>query len=97
MRPTQKLGDLIAVHMSKSGDLPEQQPETDFILSGIRAAISANLVTRRRILSDVADVLGCKAQDLEFLFVDFGKSAQPNASYEVMVPDFQSELLAAAE
>ena len=97
MRPTEHLGKLIAAHMLAPGDLAEQEPESDFVLSSLRAAIFSNLITRRKILSDVADVLGCQAEDLEFLFVDLNKPIQPIQKQDVMVPDFRAKLMAAAE
>ena len=97
MRLTQKLRELIAAHMSIPGHVPERQPEADFVISGLRAATAANLITRRKILSDVSDVLGCKAEELEFLFTEFAMPINSSANYEVMVPDFQTRLLAIAE
>ena len=92
---TKSLGELIAEHMTVPGDVPEPQAESDFIISGLRAASSANSITRRKILSDIADIMACKSQDLEFLFNENPVSA--TQKYEVMVPDFQTELFAIAE
>ena len=97
MRPAQKLGDLIAVHMSKPGDVAEQKPEADFILSGLRTAIFARSDARVKILTDVADVLGCDAKDLEFLFAGLQDLSSPNTRPDIVVPDFRESLLAAAE
>lgn len=97
-RPSEgRLEDMIARHMAVPGHVPTRQPRADFVMSGIRAAISASPVTRRKILSDLADVIDCDAKDLDFLFAEFEMPVAKAASYEVMVPDFQRELLAVAE
>lgn len=96
MTLTRKLFELIAKHMSRPGDISEVPEEADFVMSALRAANSANMITRRRILSDVSDVLDCKSEDLEFLFTDFSPQVRA-ANYEIMVPDFQTQLLALAE
>ena len=97
MNLSKKLSELISTYMSRPGHISEAKFETDFVMSGLRAANSANLITRRKILSDVSDVLNCEPEDLEFLYTDFATPNSYNANYEVMVPDFQSELLAIAE
>ena len=97
MRPTEHLGKLISAHMAAPGDIAEQKPESDFVLSSLRAAIFSNLITRRKILSDVASVLGCQAKDLEFLFADLSRPTQPTQNHDVIVPDFRAELMAVAE
>ncbi len=97
MRPTQKLGDLIATHMFVPGHVKPARAETNFVMSGLRAATSASLINRRKILSDVSDVLNCRPEELDFMFSDFAMPITSPANYEVMVPDFQSVLLAAAE
>jgi len=96
-RLTQKFGEMIATYMSIPGHVSETEPETDFVISGLRAAISANPVARRKILSDVSEILACECEDLEFLFTKFDVAIPASTSYEVMVPDFQSQLLAIAE
>ena len=97
MRPTEKLGELIAAHMAVPGDVAQQKPEANFVVSSLRAALFSNMVTRRKILSDVSDVLGCQAQDLEFLFADLNKPTQSTQKNDVMVPDFRARLMAVAE
>ena len=97
MRPTQKLNEMIVTHMSKAGHVPEVDPEAEFVISALRAAIAANSIARRKILSEVSDMLACKSEDLDFLFSEFSLPASSSASYEVMVPDFQSKLYAIAE
>jgi len=97
MNLSKKLFELIAKHMSRPGHVSETPAEADFVMSGLRAAGSANMIARRKILSDVSDVLQCKSEDLEFLFTEFAMSSSTVPNYEVMVPDFQSQLLAAAE
>jgi len=95
IQSTESLGDLIAAHMSVPGNVPEPQVESDFIISGLRAAGSANSIAREKILSDIADIMACKPQDLEFLFIE--SPITSTKTCEVMVPDFQTQLLAIAE
>ncbi len=97
MRPTLKLNELISTHMSVPGHVDRAEPESNFVMSGLRAAGSANHINRRKILSDVSDVLNCKVEDLDFLFTEFEMPIGSAANYEVMVPDFQTRLLAVAE
>ncbi len=97
MRPTEHLGKLIAAHMAAPGDVAEQKPDADFVVSSLRAAIFSNQMTRRKILADVADVLECQAEDLEFLFLNIDEPVQAAPTQDVMVPDFRTELLAVAE
>lgn len=103
MRPTAtppkeaRLEDMISKHMSVPGNVPMRQTEADFVMSGIRAAAAASAMTRRKILSDISDVIGCSAEALDFLFTEFEMPIATAANYEVMVPDFQRELLAVAE
>lgn len=97
MNLTQKLAELISTHMSRPGHVAEVPLEADFVMSGLRAAGSANLITRRKILTDISHLLDCNAEELEFLFTEFSKPMTSVPSYEVMVPDFQTQLLAAAE
>lgn len=96
-RLTQKLGEMIATYMSVPGHVQDTQPDSDFVISGLRAAKAANPIARRKILSDISEVLSCNSEDLDFLFSDFGTPVTSTVSYEVMVPDFQSQLLAIAE
>jgi len=91
------LFELIATHMSRPGHVLEAPAEADFVMSGLRAATAANLITRRKILSDVSEVLDCNLEELEFLFSEFATAKKPVSTYEVMVPDFQTQLRAAAE
>ena len=97
MKLSKMLSELIATHMSRPGHVSEVPSESDFVMSGLRAATSANMITRRKILSDVSDVLDCKSEDLEFLFAEFAMPTTKASNYEVMLPDFQSQLLALAE
>lgn len=97
MNLSKRLFELINKHMSRPGHISESPTEADFVMSGLRAASSANLIMRRKILSDISDILDCSAEDLEFLFTDFSAPASKAPNYEVMVPDFQNALLAIAE
>lgn len=91
------LREMIADYMSVPGHVPEPKAESDFVISGLRAAMSANAVTRRKIISDVSGILQCNSEDLEFLFAEFGTPAPSASNYEVMLPDFQTALYAFAE
>jgi len=113
MSLTQKLRELISKHMSVPGDVAETRPEADFVNSGLRAATGANITARRKILTDVSDILSCKAEDLEFLFdeipaalrkskqydlfSEMPKPVQHAANYDIEVPDFRASLYAVAE
>lgn len=97
MNLTQKLFELISTHMSRPGHVSKAPYEADFVMSGLRAAGSANMITRRKILSDISDVLDCKSEELEFLFTEFSMPVSSAHNYEIMVPDFQTQLLAVAE
>ena len=97
MRPTKTIGDLIAEHMLIPGDVPEKKPESEYIVSGLRAATFVNLIARRKILTDVAEVLGCRSEDLEFLFADAKKSSQKMSPKDFSLPDYRDELFAVAE
>jgi len=91
------LGEMIADYMSIPGHVPEPKAESDFVISGLRAAMAANPVTRRKIMSDVSKILDCKSEDLEFLFAEIETSSSSASKCEVMVPDFQTELYAIGE
>ena len=97
MNLSEKLLQLIATYMSRPGHVSKSPDTADFVMSGLRAANSANMITRRKILCDVSDVLDCNSEDLEFLFTEFAMPISSVPNYEVMVPDFQTQLLAAAE
>lgn len=97
MRPTLQLKELISSHMSVPGHVSSATDETNFVMSALRAANSASILNRRRILSDICDVLDCNLEELDFLFSEFSKPVSSAANYEVMVPDFQTRLLAVAE
>lgn len=97
IRPTKRLGELIAEQMSVPGNVPDPNPQGEFIISGLRTAVSANKIKRRNILSEISDILGCRPQDLEFLYTNIDSSIVPTQKYELMVPDFQTKLFALAE
>lgn len=61
-----------------------------FILSGLRAARGAHPNLRRTILTDLAHVLGCSAEELDFLFCDPVIAA--NDSDPVIMPDYRRML-----
>lgn len=95
--PEVKLDEMIARHMARPGCVTQHNAESEFIMSGLRAAMSANSASRGEILKQVSSVISCKADDLEFLLSDFEDSAPKTPTYDVMIPDFQSVLLDVAE
>ena len=97
MSLTEKLSALVERYMSRPGHIAETQFESDFIMSGLRAAVGANIITRRKILSDVSDILNCNLEDLEFLFLDFSVPVGSAKNYEIMVPDYRTEIFSIAE
>ena len=68
------------------GQAPAPCSRADFIASGLRAARHAAADTRRRILRDVAAVLGCEAGDLDFMFI--APSVAANDADPVTMPDY---------
>ena len=68
------------------GLAPAPCSRADFIASGLRAARHAAADTRRRILRDVAAVLGCEAGDLDFMFI--APSVAANDADPVTMPDY---------
>ena len=97
MRPTVALNALLTHYMTTPGHVASATPEADFVSSALRAAQSSPQQARVKIMSDVADILGCAADDLDFLFQERVVPIARSTNYEVMVPDFQTQLLAAAE
>jgi hypothetical protein len=97
MTLTEKLSTLISTYMSRPGHVVETKSESDFIMSGLRAANGASTIARWKILSDVSDVLDCKPEDLEFMFSDFSTPVAAAVSQEIIVPDFRAELYSVAE
>lgn len=65
-------------------------PTEQFVMSGLRAARSAHPNLRRTILGDLAQVLGCTADELDFLFCDPVVAA--NDSDPVIMPDYRRML-----
>lgn len=74
-------------------DVPDATDTGLFIRSGLRAARGAQTVQRRSILTDVAKVLDCSAEELGFLFMDPVMAA--NDSDPVAMPDFRASIRAA--
>lgn len=82
---------LVAGYMSRTGDVAPNNNATDFVLSGLRAARSVKRSLRRNILADVARVVGCAAEELEFLY-DIPVPGGP-----ALVPDYRDVLTVEAE
>ena len=72
-------------------------PRADFIMSACRAANLADPFARRKILSEIADVMNCDVSELEFLFTHQDRTIAHSKARSLEVPDFRQELLLAAE
>ena len=103
MRPTYKrpsegrLKDMISTHMTTTGFVAKANPRADFIMSACRAANLADPFARRKILSEIADVMNCDVSELEFLFTHQDRTIARSKAQSLEVPDFRQELLLAAE
>ena len=84
--------DLDAIHAF--ADSAEVTDATLFVASGLRAAKGAPTPHRRLILTDLAHVLGCSADELDFLEPAL---AANDSNPAVVMPDFRTTLLAAAQ
>ncbi|MEM7730147.1 MAG: hypothetical protein AAF311_12875, partial [Pseudomonadota bacterium] len=73
-----------------AADTMPKCPSETFVLSGLRAARGAQPAHRRTILTDIARVLGCNADELGFLFRDPVVAA--NDSDPVAMPDYRRKL-----
>ncbi|MGB6229295.1 MAG: hypothetical protein WBF53_04110 [Litorimonas sp.] len=77
-----------------SADGPQTTDTGLFIASGLRAARGAQASRRRTILTDVASVLRCNPDELDFLFMDPVLAA--NDSDPVAMPEFRASFRTAA-
>ncbi|WP_298913268.1 hypothetical protein [uncultured Algimonas sp.] len=77
-------------HVVEDADRCPQSISGQFVTSGLRAARGAQASHRRSILKDLADVLGCSADELGFLFLDPVIAA--NDSRPVEMPDYRTRL-----
>lgn len=82
---TGSLQNLIA-----TSDTPDLCASTSFVASALRAAKDSRVPLRRTILSDVASVLSCSADELGFLFNEPIVAA--NDSDPVAMPDYRDSL-----
>ena len=83
--------------MATSGFVAKANPRADFIMSACRAANTADPFARRKILSEMADVMNCDVCELEFLFTHQDRTIARSKAQSLEVPDFRQELLLAAE
>ena len=83
--------------MATSGFVAKANPRADFIMSACRAANTADPFARRKILSEMADVMNCDVRELEFLFTHQDRTIAHSKVRSLEVPDFRQELLLAAE
>lgn len=70
-------------------------PSTDFVEAAIRTAKNSKAKTRSAILADVCDVLGCRSEDLNFLFEHNVVPTQNRPIIGIELPDYrmsQSEI-----
>lgn len=73
-----------------ASDRPETSAENVFVASGLHAAIGMQTPGRRMVLTDVAQVLSCSADALDFLFDTPVMAA--NDSDPVAMPDYRASL-----
>jgi len=76
--------------------------EADFIHAAIHSAMYSNPSAQSKVLNDISLILGCQAEDLEFLFYPETQTDKFNGSlYGVDLPDYRSDdnldILEAAE
>ena len=95
MNLTEKLSVLISTYMLRPGHIAETQSE--FIMSALREGIGANVIARRKILSDVSDILNCSSEELEFLFIDFPAATGYAQQDDIFMPDYRLDALSQAE
>ena len=72
-----------------------QCPSNDFIEAALRTAKHSKSKIRSAILADVCDVLGCRPQDLNFLFEHHAVPTQSRPVFGLELPDYrmsQSEI-----
>lgn len=74
-----------------TSDEPDVCATNSFVVSALRAAKGTQVSHRRIILTDVASVLSCSADELGFLFNDPTMAA--NDSNPVEMPDYRASLL----
>ena len=67
-------------------------PSNDFIDAALRAAAHSKAKTRSAILTDVCDILGCRVQDLEFLFDHKAVPTQSRPVIGLELPDYRMSL-----
>ncbi len=97
MTLTEKLSVLISTYMLRPGHIAETQSDFEPIMSALREGMSANMIVRRKILSDVSNMLNCSPEELEFLYVDFSAPVSSKKYQDILVPDYRSSALSIAE
>lgn len=73
-----------------ASDKPETSAENHFVASALRAAVGTQAPSRRIILTDIAEVLSCSSDALDFLFDTPVMAA--NDSDPVAMPDYRASL-----
>ena len=88
--PSQDISGLGIGTLLAEADWPDTCEAGQFVASGLRAARTARTPARPAILSDIARVLGCRADELEFLFGE--RYAPANDADPISMPDFRAVL-----
>ena len=69
-----------------------QYPSADFIDAALRTAKHSKSTTRSAILSDICDVLSCRAEDLSFMFERHAVPTQNRPVFGLELPDYRMSL-----
>ena len=64
-------------------------PSNAFIEAAIRTAKNSKSETRDKIIADICDVLGCRPQDLEFLFDQPPVPNRRRLVFSLELPDYR--------
>lgn len=80
-----------------TSDKPELCASHSFVASALRAAKATQVQDRTTILTDVATVLSCSADELGFLFYDPLIAANDSDPVPVEMPDYRMSLLTGYE
>ena len=64
-------------------------PSADFIEAALRTAKHSKAKTRAAIMADVSDVLGCRIEDLQFLFDHSAVPTRSRAVFNLEMPDYR--------
>ena len=62
---------------------------SDFIEAALRAAQHSKSTTRAAVISDVCNLLNCREEDLQFLFLDSQMPNEPLSNSGLELPDYR--------